>query len=291
MVERCFVHVAGPRGAGKTTFIEQLLHGLKGGVICVRAVRDDSLTEPRESADRSHDELSRYRQAGAWASASYRFPALQRHDLQFFETQVMQNFSEAVVIEGDLPVPAANLTVFVAPVPPAGARLLVRVEVAAERAASLAVWQRAVESPEAYARFVSRDSPGVAERIGAALRGELEEQRSDLSRLLAAYAEKRPSELVERWGLAQPYRGIEQAGLVVVNVRNDGEASRVPDHLEEIGRLRRDDDVYLDIVRRRGSRKAITAVAADLGNPDDLGLRKAISRVRRGVAGTRSERG
>ena len=46
MIDRCFIHVAGQLGSGKTMLIETLLGGARVGAICVRAIRDDSLAEP-----------------------------------------------------------------------------------------------------------------------------------------------------------------------------------------------------------------------------------------------------
>ena len=96
------------------------------GAICVRAIRDDSLAEPRESTGRSGEEVMRYRSAGAWGAAGYRFPSLGRNDYTFFETPFMEEYSEVVVIEGDLPVAGVDLSVFVASVPAGAGTILGR---------------------------------------------------------------------------------------------------------------------------------------------------------------------
>jgi len=93
--------------------------------ICVRTERDPKLRKELESAPKAHAELRRYREAGASAVALYRFaePSMDA----FFTTAFMQDYSEAVFIEGDCPIDYVDRSVFVAPVPSKGHSLLRRV--------------------------------------------------------------------------------------------------------------------------------------------------------------------
>jgi hypothetical protein len=59
--------------------------------------------------------MERYRQAGAYATAMFAFPRHDSDPIRFYETQLMLNYSRAVVLEGDNPVGYADLEVFVAP--------------------------------------------------------------------------------------------------------------------------------------------------------------------------------
>lgn len=59
MFRRALVHVAGPEGAGKTTFTERLLEARAAFAACVRAVADRSVKEPVESDPSDHPELNR----------------------------------------------------------------------------------------------------------------------------------------------------------------------------------------------------------------------------------------
>ena len=72
--------------------------------------------EDRESSPKTHPQLRRYRKAGASAVALYRFAAPSMDE--FFMSEVMQNYSEAVFIEGDCPIDCVDLTVFVTSPPP-----------------------------------------------------------------------------------------------------------------------------------------------------------------------------
>jgi len=101
MRERALVHISGPSSAGRTTFVERLLDEEVAFASCVRAEHDARLRKDHASAPKPHAELRRYREAGASAVALYRFaePSMDA----FFTTGFMQDYSEAVFIEGTAP--------------------------------------------------------------------------------------------------------------------------------------------------------------------------------------------
>ena len=96
MRERTLVHVAGPKGAGKTTFIESIVSTLGWFVLAARCVRDDSLRRSRETAPKAHPELRRYREAGATGAALFAFPEGDIGSDAFFVTHLMEDYSQAV---------------------------------------------------------------------------------------------------------------------------------------------------------------------------------------------------
>lgn len=59
--------------------------------------------------------LRRHRQAGAIAAAVFAFPPRAMVPDDFFETNLMTNSSEAVILEGDNPLLYVDLDVFIAP--------------------------------------------------------------------------------------------------------------------------------------------------------------------------------
>jgi len=123
--QRALVHVGGPPAAGKTTFVETVLaYAGQSVMIAARCRRDDALTKARESHPKTDLELGRYRSAGAVAVARYDFPGADDAHDSFFMTGLMENYSDAVMLEGDRPLVFADLMVYV--VPASGGRLLVR---------------------------------------------------------------------------------------------------------------------------------------------------------------------
>jgi hypothetical protein len=282
--QRAIVHVGGPPGAGKTALVEALLARTDHMMTAVRCVRDDTLPAPRESHARTDPELRRYAAAGASAAARYTFPGSgDAHDA-FFQTDLMQDFSHAVVIEGDCPVEYADLTAFVAAA--TGRRLLVR-----RKSDQPSKDKAAIDALETVL-----NQPGGLEAllgglIGPAL-GEFARQLPELveqerRKALAGLAELRSRPTARhrmRWAVADSYRGIERAQLVVVNIRDDAERSLGETLLADVGRLRKDDAVFADVMGPRGSRVPITAVVADLAQPTDPGTKKALARILRIVA-------
>jgi hypothetical protein len=279
--QRALIHVDGPPGGGKTTLVEVLLAHTDYMITAVRCVRDDALPAPRESLAKTDPEPRRYRVAGAHAAARYAFPGTGDAPDAFFQTDVMQDFSHAVVFEGDCPVSFAEVTAFVASA--TGGRLLVR------RKSDQPSRQR--EAMDALEALLGR--PGGLESllgglIGPGL-GEFALQQPELvdqerRKALAQLAELRSRPVAKqrmRWAVADTYRGIERAQLVVVNIRDHTEKDKAEALLAEVARLRKDDAVFTDVMGPRGNRVPITAVVANLTQPTDAGTKKALARIRR----------
>jgi hypothetical protein len=242
MRHRAYIHIDGAPGSGKTIFIERLLAAgerfLPGVVRCERVAGLKACQESHESDD---VELHRYRESGVMFAARFRFPP-DVDDQAFWSTRFIEEFSKAIVIEGDLPDGVhPDLAVYVARPLPEGEPLVCR---------------------------VTRSAP-LPDRKILALFGLTPERLA------------RPE---ERWGVRDGHEGIERAQVVVVNVRK-GEDHKQADRLvEELGRLRADKVLFKEVVPWHGSRLPITAMVADLSDPKDAGLKKALARIKRTMA-------
>jgi len=147
VIQRAIIHVAGPAGSGKTTFVEAILSASDAAILAARCVRDDSLRRPSETRPKAHAELRRYRQAGASGVAVFAFSKGDLGSGAFFTTALMSDYSQAVILEGDNPVGSADLDVFVAAAPRAAEQLFRRRRVAGERAKSAAL-RELLRSPD-----------------------------------------------------------------------------------------------------------------------------------------------
>ncbi|MCU0725167.1 MAG: hypothetical protein MUE73_05160 [Planctomycetes bacterium] len=271
---RAFIHVAGPKGAGKTAFVEALLRGLDEVVICVRGVRLARRRDPEESGAKDDPELRRYRMAGASEAVRYRFGTGREVDSHFFEQEFMQDHSTAVVIEGDCPVEAVELPVFVLPVLPPGETVVrgVLVDGAAAQEARQVGYEKAFRDRHSLAAFVGKlfGMPGT-ERITMS-----EAVFTDLRAKLQAEIEKRRV-------FAPGCEGLAGARLVVVNVRAEDEATRAEALRAEVAGLRGDRERWKELAGRSVSRRPVTVVVARLSDLRDAGTRKAVARVRKAV--------
>jgi hypothetical protein len=269
MIERAYIHVAGPERSGKTTLVEAILAAFDGPTITVRCRRNDDLAESVESTPTRDPELRRYREAGADGVACFDFPAAEEDGDGFFCSKVMTEYSKAVLIEGDCPVEYVDLEVFVAPPLPAGSTLLRRTK---------------RRTPTAAASALEEILMGIGGRPATAAFSRSRALET-LGRAAAIYAEslgaKGPAHT--HWELASTHQGLEHAGLVVVSVRARDDRDVAEQMLREIARIRSDDDVRTAVLGRFAHRTKVTAVVADLSDPKDPGTKKALTRIKRAI--------
>jgi hypothetical protein len=280
--DRASIHVGGPNGSGKTAFVEAILAAGDGPILAARCVRDDALRRPRESSPRKHGELRRYLGAGANAAAVFVFPGEAADPIAFYETELMMNYSEAVILEGDNPLDYVDLEVLVAPVPCADETLFVRRErdVAATQRAKVDAWERMLSRPEGMVTWMDE---AMRIPIGELLRKDpflVDDVRTKMLAGIAATRKGPPPKPVEHWAVSEPFRGIERAGLVVVNIRDESERAQL---VADAHRLRKDDALFEDMLAWRGNRIPITAVVANLADARDPGRKKAFARVHRTI--------
>lgn len=199
-------------------------------------------------------------------------------------SEFMQDYSEAVFSEGDCPIDYVDLSVLVVPPPPEGRGLLRRVtrDHAAERQAAIKQWTEALDDPAALARLLGA---GLGEPLQAMVSSRpriFDDLRRSMKSKLKQIRRSPAPVPTKHWALEEGYAGIEHAQLVVANVRRESERSAAAALVGEVERLRKNDAVFRDVMDGvRGNRSPITAVVADLSNPKDSGLKKAIARVKR----------
>jgi len=285
--ERALIHVGGPKGAGKTAFIEQILGGAGEWILAARCVQDDSLRQARETMPKSHPEIRRYREAGATGAALFTFPESDIGSDAFFLTHLMEDYSKAVLLEGDNPLGFVDLAVFVAPPLSTGASLLVRRkrDRAKEERAKADAMERLLREPDGVAQLLGQM---VGEPLAELARKSPKLAEDTRARFLEAVAQARsapPPKPTEHWAIADGYRGIERAQLVVINARDDGERGRGARLVAEVHRIRKDAAVFDDILGYRGNKVPVTAVVANVADRNDAGTKKALARVRRAIRG------
>ena len=288
MIERTFILVDGPPKGGKTTLIEHLLRAFDGFAFVARCHRADNLRVPQETRPARSVELRRYREAGAADAIRYRFPSSHVHDDSFFLTDLMADYSNAVILEGDRPMPYVDLSVYVAEPCQEGAALLVRKvrDRAREEAEKIDAMERFLDEPGGVAEFIEQS---LGKELGSLLSrnfGKLDELRDQFVDLVEKARQASPPEPTEHWAIADGYEGIERAQMVVVNFRLEDQRERAEGMLGELRRLREDEGVFADVLAPLGKRTPITAVAAKLSDPSDPGTRKAVARIKRSMKGT-----
>lgn len=284
VIQRAFIHVAGPNGCGKTTFLETLpTPAGDPPIVAGRCTRDDRVRRMRESSPRVIPNSSGIGGAGAWAAAVFTFSRDNANLVEFYESRLMLEYSQAVIVEGDNTAGYADLEVFVAPAPLPGETLYVRRQrhVAAVQRAQAEAWEESLRGPDGMATWIE-DVMGLPLRDFARSNPRLTEDiRCMMLERIAQVRAAGPPRPVDHRAVCERFQGIERAGLVVVNLRDRGERSAAEQLRVGLERLRKDDALFNDIIGWRRHRLPITAVVANFADPRDAGRKKAIARVRR----------
>jgi hypothetical protein len=229
--------------------------------------------------------LGRYRQAGATGIALFEFPKDDAGSDAFFTTDLMSDYSEAVIVEGDNPFAYLDLDVFVtSPMDPDEDLLVTRLrDRASQDRTKIERWQRLLGQPDGVARWLDEEVGIPAVELFRRKPELFEGERNTILAGLAKLAKAPPAKPTQHWAVAERYAGIESAGLVVVNVPGPAERAQAERLLREVARIRNDEAVFEDVLSFRGHRIPITAVIADLADPADAGRKKALARVRRAI--------
>jgi hypothetical protein len=266
VIQRAFIHLAGPPGFGKTAFVEALLAADDGPTLIARCIWDDSLRCSRESSPRTDTEMQHYRQAGAYAAAVFAVPRHDSDPVEFYETQLMLNYSRAVTLEGGNPAAYADLEVFVGPAPLAGETLYVRrqQDVAASQRARADAWEELLRRPDGHVHVDGGVHGPTGRRLCSQNPRLAEDARSRMLTGIARLCSGPPPGPVECWAVSERFQGIQRAGLVVVNVRNPAERPPAEQLLLDLARLRIDDALFKDILGGHGNRLPITVVVANI---------------------------
>jgi hypothetical protein len=122
----------------------------------------------------------------------------------------------------------------------------------------------------------------IGTRAGDYVRGNpllVEDVRTRMLAGSAAIRTSPPPQPVESWAVSERFRGIEHAGLVVVNMRDETDRVAAELLVADVQRLRKADALFGDILGWCGHRTPITAVVANIADPSDSGRQKALTRV------------
>jgi hypothetical protein len=253
MNARAVVHVDGPPGAGKTTLVETLLRDAPFEFVCIRGDRDKNARRFGAAHQEGDAELRRYADAGAYVVARVRFGEPSIDD--FFELDALSGFSDAVVVEGDLPTDFADVAIFVCAPPKDGGSLT----------------RRRGPASSSSSRSSRRSEPSAAAGLS------LSKLPPSFFRSLAGRPAPTPIALPEG------YEGLENAGLCIVTYRDASERDTAVRFADEITAMRADPALRRDLFGPFVKQVPATVVAADLRNPKDPGTKKAVARVGRTI--------
>lgn len=273
MIERAYVQIDGPPKSGKTTFVELVLKACKNEVLL--ATRFLPGKKPKQAGPaKGNEETKRYQKAGAIGVMAFNIPAnAGPEDFEsFWSSELIENYSRGILVEGlvveEIVVP--DLVVFVMRPLPDGQPLL-----------------------ERKAREIPRVAPGFADAMEALVARELKALGASLAPALRAkldaelrqirHESKTPSKRTG-WGLADGHMALPHAQVVVVNIHDESERPAAERLAVEVLRIREDPEVKKDVLGTRGNRRQPAILVANLADPKDKELKKALTRVKKVIA-------
>ncbi len=293
--ERTYIKVDGPARAGKTSLIERLLASNRSKTISVaRFAEAESLSKPTgECSD--NDETKRFKAVGAYDTVLYRYICGQEDEAErwFWDSEFMSsNYSDGIIVEGqwqlDFP---ADLSVFVTRPLDEDEPLLVREMREVSRL-----------SFKDYISIVSGmdlgDEPIILEKAEGLSDGDLLAAEDEIidERGLIEIPDEEAEILTEHikhgvpvhkegWFVKESHSGLAEALVVVINIHGEHERPAAERLLREIRRVREDEKIMRDILGGWVSRRSQSAYIANLADPRDKELKKALSRIKRAAFG------
>ncbi len=275
------VCVTGPRGAGKTLFIETVLRGIAGPVAVGRCVGHGRIESAREVYAEDQPELERYSRAGAAAVGLLRIPSRASTDSEaasFARTDLMRGPSRLVVLESDRRIRGVDLLIFVAPPLREGVTLLrlVRRGWDSDRDAQLETFadiEERIRTPEGLREMlevlIGRRAAKDAERVP-----ELGDRLSEhwLGLLQKRREEAPPPLPKEYWTVPKGYDGIQHADLVIVNLRDESQRAGAEQVANDIRRIHSDPAMIRDLLEGAAPREEAVVVAGNLAREGDVAV-------------------
>jgi hypothetical protein len=285
MRDRRHIFFQGPEGSGKTTLIKRLVESSREALWLVCRVRPSPKPKWDGRWDLT-DENNVFDDTGVTEFGVYYEPPEPRDTVDFFwESDFILNYSDAIAYEGsDLRAVAADLYVHVMRPLHEGEGLFSFGETEVDE----------IDARECL-EILGLPLPKDARLLRDEKRREIDDEEDDeavteerveipdtWAKLILKAVRNEPIRVKKRlWRLHPSHDRIARCGLVVINIHDEFErpaAERTRRMAEE---LRSRHEVRNDILGLGGERRRITIVVANLFNPRNPELRKALARIKR----------
>lgn len=294
MRNRKYICVQGPEGTGKTTLIQRLMNSTRRALWLVCRTRPAPSPELAGKWIYGTKESREIAEAGAVESCVYYLPGESQgiHDL-FWDSEFIQSYSDAIAFEGCDP-PGVESDLYVHVMRPLmdeeELTSLEEVEVCQIdsrdylRMAGISLPEDArvlsEEENEQQLEEENEDLAGSDEDISE----EIIEIPDELAELILRALERKPMPIKKKvWKPRPGHEEIARCGLVIINIHDEPERPAAERTRRQIEALRTRPELRADILGHRYDRLRVTIVIANLCDPRDPELRKALARIKRVV--------
>ncbi len=288
-VSICF---QGPEGTGKTTLIRNLLRSTRTQNWLVCRIQPASSPE-EEGKWTTTEETKLIEREGAHHSKAYYKPAdLKVVDNNFWDSDFMQKASDAIAFEGKTPWGIeGDLYVHVMRPLEDGEELVSYGDVEACKI-------NAREYLEMFGINLPEDLHVLSEEERELIDQEIEESQIEeeiieeesfeipdhIGEALICAAKGEPMPLKQKaWKLNPKHENLERCGLIVVNIHNESERPAAERTIEKMKELKSNPELRKAILGHRYELLRRTFLIANLHDPKDPQLKKALARIKRVV--------
>jgi len=255
MIQRAYIWVAGPPGAGKTTLGERLLRAHETRIVVAARFRAEAEPAQSQVDERGDEDTRRMLAAGACSTLLVRYPKGEEgHGADAFWSR-LEDYSEAILFEGAVPAVESDLVIYVMRPLLRRGSLLRKTTISTRRAIDAAV--------ELFAGTV------IYEQVRKGMHAEAARRR--------AAGTPFPPEV--RWSLRAPHEQLAKAELVVIAIRGEHERAAAERTATEIARLREDEHIWRCIREPTVSPRRASVFIANLSDPRDAAFKKVAARV------------
>ena len=285
--QRAFIRVDGSDNSGKTLLIQQYLKSNRSTFVSIARIQETEEVNAPEADYKKTAELERVSTDDVFSTMVYRYPPQQRgraHE-EFWDTTFMEEPTDAVFLEGAADFGLEpDLYIFVTRSLAKNESLLRQDEIEITRldlkdlfelfgGIKLEEVEITGDEIEDDENLEFSDEEIVNEEI-------IEIPDSVAEIILQAKSEGFPLKR-QGWVLPDTHKGLKGASMVIINIRDEAEAEAARQLSDEIHRMHKDSEIIRDLSLRTRDGRRLTVFIANLANPKDPELKKAIARIKR----------
>jgi len=289
--------VDGTDNSGKTLLIQQYLKSNRSAWVSVaRILETDDVDAPKADYKKTA-ELERISTDSVFSTMVYRYPPSQRSKAyeEFWDTTFIEEPTDAVFLEGAADFGLApDLHIFVTRPLAKNESLLRQDEIEIARLDVKGVLEfltgiklDEVEMPddeiEDDENLEFSDDEIIEETIT-----EIPDSIAEVIREAASggYPLKRKG-----WFLPDTHQGLKGASMVIINIMDEAETEAARQLSEEIRRMHKEEEIIRDLSLRTTDGRRLTVFIANLANPKDSELKRAVARIKRVIRENSSPHG
>ena len=285
--QRAFIRVDGTDNSGKTLLIQQYLKSNRSAWVSVARILETEEVNAPEADYKKTAELERVSTDDVFSTMVYRYPPQQRgraHE-EFWDTTFMEEPTDAVFLEdaADFGL-APDLNIFVTRPLAMNESLLRQDEIEIARLDVKGVLEfltgiklDEVEMPD--------DEIEDDENLEFSDDEIIEETITEIPDSVAEVILKAKSGgfPLKRQGrvLLHTHKNLKGASMVIINIRDEAETEAARQLAEEIRRMHKEEEIIRDLSLRTTDGRRLTLFIANLANPKDPQLKRAIARIKR----------